>query len=113
MTKKLEKLKEFFVKKMNEADKKSVDENNVLMKKYYEEELKEEFKPTEYTDYSSAFYVQDGAVRCTSENGHDVLDYYGEYRGGYPWVNPVLEKEAKKKGFFWEWQHPGAIVLTE
>ena len=43
----------------------------------------------------------------------DALDYYGEYTGGYPWINPVLVKLAKDNGCYWEWVNPGAIVLAE
>lgn len=53
-----------------------------------------------------------GAIICVSaEHGDDAADYYGEYRGGYPWINPKLESAAKKCGCYWEWLNPGAIAL--
>ena len=52
-------------------------------------------------------------VLVSAEHGDDAADYYGEYRGGYPWINPKLEEFAKKNGCYWEWCHPGAIALYE
>jgi len=40
-------------------------------------------------------------------------DYYGEFRGGYPWVNPALEQWAKDRGLYWEWQNPAVLGLYE
>ena len=52
-------------------------------------------------------------VQVSAEYGDDAADYYGEFRGGYPWINPKLEAFAEKHGCFWEWQNPGAIALYE
>lgn len=52
------------------------------------------------------------AIVCVStEHGDNAADYYGEYRGGYPWINPKLEKLAIDNGCYWEWFNPGAIGL--
>jgi hypothetical protein len=60
------------------------------------------------------FENKDGALICVSaEHGDDAADYYGEFRGGYPWINPILEKIASDNGCFWEWMNPGAIALYE
>lgn len=76
-------------------------------------------------NYPVAFIVDD-EVKVTSEsfaketvstdNGSEdfevkVVDYYGEWRGGYPWVSPKLEEYLKVNGFWYEWDHPGAIVI--
>jgi len=50
-------------------------------------------------------------VAVSAENGDDAADYYGEFRGGYPWINPKLESLAKSKKAYWEWQNPGSITL--
>ncbi len=50
-------------------------------------------------------------VMVSAENGDDAADYYGEFRGGYPWINPKLEELATKLHCFWEWQNPGCIAL--
>ena len=46
------------------------------------------------------------------ENGV-TCDYYGEFTGGYPWINPDIEKIAEKAGYFCEWNNPGSISLYE
>lgn len=62
--------------------------------------------------FSTADYP--GAIACVSaENGDDMADYYGEYRGGYPWINPALESFAESHGCYWEWLNPGSIALYE
>lgn len=47
------------------------------------------------------------------ETSFYFADYYGEFRGGYPWVNPKLETWAKDRGYFWEWMSPGALALVK
>ena len=93
----LEELKNNFVAKLSEANKKMVDENNRI----YEAEG---MKPDSYYNYEETFFIRDGALFCSGEYGVDTCDYYGEYRGGYPWINPILEEEAQKMGYYWEWQ---------
>src|ERR1700688_5065835 len=36
-----------------------------------------------------------------------VIDYYGEYRGGYPWIHPMIVEKAKKMGLLLEWHDAG------
>lgn len=64
--------------------------------------------PTVYRDqnYNSILSV-------SGEDGRGFVDYYGEYRGGYPWIDPRLEEWAKQKGLYWDWHNPGAIGLYE
>lgn len=66
--------------------------------------------------------LAEGILLLTSERCGDIddpsykgeaLDYYGEFRGGYPWIHPELESWAAKNGFFWEWENPGTICLCE
>ena len=52
-------------------------------------------------------------VMVSAENGDNAADYYGEFRGGYPWINPALERLAQHYDGYWEWQNPGAIVFTD
>lgn len=62
------------------------------------------FHPFDNNDY--------GALVCVSaEYGDDAADYYGEFRGGYPWINPKLEELAENLQCYWEWMNPGAIAL--
>lgn len=58
---------------------------------------------------------EDDGLLCVNgehQDGYLFLDYYGEFRGGYPWICPELEAFAKEAGGYWEWQHPGAIALA-
>lgn len=55
------------------------------------------------------FFVRDGQMFC---NDIDAVDYYGEYRGGYPWIHPNLEQWAAEQGGYWEWENPEAIVFV-
>ena len=95
-----------FIKALNSANKKLIDEMNLIYKK-------DNINLEKYTDYSTAFFIREGYLYCTSEDGHDVCDYYGEFRGGYPWINPILEKIADKNGYYWEWKNPGCIFLQD
>ncbi len=45
-----------------------------------------------------------------NDNGAHFIDYYGEFRGGYPWVHETLEAWAKEHGTYWEWRDTGSIV---
>ncbi|MFV2091155.1 MAG: hypothetical protein ACC642_10880 [Pseudomonadales bacterium] len=49
-------------------------------------------------------------VMLSAEDGGYFADYYGEFRGGYPWIDPRVEKAAERLGFYWEWEN--AAVLT-
>lgn len=57
-------------------------------------------------------YTQNGKLFVSAEHGDDAADYYGEYRGGYAWINPKLVALAEKKGLYWEWENPGCIYLN-
>lgn len=62
--------------------------------------------------FNSFNHPEHGALICISaEHGDDAADYYGEFRGGYPWINPKLEQVAAATGCYWEWLNPGAIAL--
>ena len=43
-------------------------------------------------------------------DGLPAADYYGEFRRGYPWVNPKLEQFLDKLGYMIEWYDPGTLV---
>lgn len=60
-------------------------------------------------------YNRDGSIVVSSgfENSWEFLDYYGEYRGGYPWISDKLEALAEKAGGFWEWENPECIKFYE
>lgn len=58
-------------------------------------------------------FVKEGVLMVTSDDGLGAIDYYGEYRGGYPYISPKLEAFAKANGCFWEWNNPSSISLYE
>ena len=58
-------------------------------------------------------FIRDGMLYVSAEEGDDAADYYGEYRGGDPWINPKLEELACNNDAFWEWQNPGCIELCD
>jgi hypothetical protein len=45
--------------------------------------------------------------------GCPVVDYYGEFRGGYSWIHEVIEAEAAKRGLTLEWENPGCVGVYE
>ena len=51
-------------------------------------------------------------VGVSAENGDNAADYYGEFRGGYPWINPKLEAIAEQRGGYWEWENAGEIIFN-
>ena len=56
-------------------------------------------------------FVRDGALHVSAENGDGAADYYGEYRGNFPYIHPTLEAWATKHKGYWEWVNPGCIAF--
>ncbi len=52
-----------------------------------------------------------GRLMVSAEDGRGFADYYGEFRGGYPWIAPELEQWAKTNGGYFEWQNAGTICF--
>ena len=56
-------------------------------------------------------------VIVTSESpaadGMQVVDYYGEYRGNYPWIDPRLEKWLDENSLYAEWENAACVVIYE
>jgi hypothetical protein len=52
-------------------------------------------------------------LSAEDKNSFYFADYYGEFRGGCPWIHPALETWAKDHGFYWEWVNPGAVALVK
>lgn len=72
-----------------------------------------EAKTYDDVEVSCDCFVKNGVVMVTSDDGLGAIDYYGEYRGGYPYINPKLEAFAKANGCFWEWNNPSSVSLHE
>lgn len=47
------------------------------------------------------------------EHSYMFVDYYGEFRGGYPWINSKIESGLATLGFFLEWKNPGCLTLCK
>ena len=60
---------------------------------------------------SPDIFIRDGLLKVSAEDGEDFADYYGEFRGGYPYIDKRLEKIADKYDTYWEWDNPGVITL--
>lgn len=60
-----------------------------------------------------SFVCDRGRLHVSAENGDGLVDYYGEFRGGYPYINKDLIAWAEKQGMFWDWDSPGSICLCE
>ena len=52
-------------------------------------------------------------VSVSAEDGKGFADFFGEFRGGYPWIHPDLEAFAKEHKCHWEWDDPGSISIWE
>jgi len=44
-----------------------------------------------------------------SDFGLPAADYYGEFKGGYPYINPELEEAVSKYGYAIEWYDGGTL----
>lgn len=58
-------------------------------------------------------FTHGGLIFVSAEDGGHFADYYGEYRGGHPWIHPSLTAFAERNDCYWEWQNPGCIVLSQ
>lgn len=77
--------------------------------------MKWDAEKREYLDIevSPTVIERDGKIFISAEDGLVWADYYGEYAGGYAVIDKRLEAFAKERGFYWEWENPGAIYLCE
>lgn len=64
--------------------------------------------PTVYYDEN-----QNLCITLEDGNGYYFGDYYGEFRGGFPWICNELENWAAENGGYWEWCNPGAIMFVK
>ena len=78
----------------------------LLNTKFVNKELVDVYEPP----YS---FIKDGNLYISGENGDNACDYYGEFRGGYPYINPALLEFAKKNKGIFEWENPACIVFCK
>lgn len=77
------------------------------------ESLEKYYGKFTWTEVSPTLFEHDGVVHVSAEDGRGFADYYGEYRGGYPWIHPKLVEYAEKNNMHWEWDNPGSIALYD
>ena len=54
-------------------------------------------------------FIQDDTLMISAENGDGLADYYGEFRGGDPYIHEDLEKWAEENDGMWQWFNPASI----
>lgn len=54
-----------------------------------------------------------GVLRISTEReiSYMFADYYGEFRGGYAWIHPDIEKWAQNNHGYWEWENASNIAF--
>lgn len=53
------------------------------------------------------------SISAEDENSYLWCDYYGEYRGGYPYIAPEIEKILHDNALFFEWTNAGVISIYD
>lgn len=56
--------------------------------------------------------VRDDNLYVSGEDGKNIVDYYGEFRGGDPYIEEPLEKWAEDNNGYWEWENPGCVCFA-
>jgi len=56
---------------------------------------------------------EEGVLQFSAEEGDGLLDYYGDFTGGHPYIHPDLEAWAASEGHFFEWENPGIVTMHE
>lgn len=64
----------------------------------------------EMVERPAELFVRDGNLYCAD---HIAIDYYGEYRGGLPYIAEPLLEYAKERGGYWEWENAECIIFVE
>lgn len=52
-------------------------------------------------------------ISAEDENSYLWLDYYGEFRGGYPFVHEDVEQILNENNLFAEWENPGCMTVYD
>ena len=76
-------------------------------------EWNRESKDLEEIKVNPTVFERDNRVLVSCEDGKGFADYYGEFRGGYPYIHPALVAWAEKRGMYWDWENPGSIMLVK
>jgi hypothetical protein len=52
-------------------------------------------------------------ISAEDSESYKWLDYYGEFRGGFTWVNEQLEEVLHKHGLFAEWENAACMIVYD
>jgi hypothetical protein len=58
------------------------------------------------------FHHEDVDIAISVEYAHTagiIGDYWGEFRGNSPWINPKIEELAEEHGYHTEWINPACF----
>ena len=55
-------------------------------------------------------FYRDNALYLSAESGDGAADYWGVGDDG-PYINSKFEAWAEERGFYWEWENPGCLML--
>jgi len=63
--------------------------------------------------YTVTVSAEDYSTEESEAGGAPLADYYGEFRGGCPWIDPKVEKILKsiKRDAYFEWDDAGSITV--
>ncbi|MCP4586186.1 hypothetical protein [Pseudoalteromonas sp.] len=59
------------------------------------------------------FYAE-GGFDISAEHGdaYKYIDYYGEFRGGYPYISEEIQQMAEDYGYILEWYNAGVLQAS-
>lgn len=52
-------------------------------------------------------------ISAEHEESYKFLDYYGEFRGGYPYIADEVTEILDKFNLYAEWENPGAVGVYD
>lgn len=52
-------------------------------------------------------------ISAEHNNSHKFLDYYGEFRGGYPYISEEVTAILNENGLYCEWESPGSVTVYD
>lgn len=67
-------------------------------------------------EWEKCSFIRDGILILSAEHEYSqqvIADYWGEFRGGLPWISDTLEQWAEEQDLHWEWRDPGSIGLYD
>ncbi len=62
-------------------------------------------------DWGNRAFYSEGGFDISAEDGdaYKYIDYYGEFRGGYPYISEEIQQMAEDYGYILEWYNAGVL----